>query len=366
MTIGGSMLLIIVPLMAAALTVLLRRSGTVSALLAIIVPLGLAVIALRFPLDEPQAILGRIVVLETGDRIAIAFLFMTASAIFLSVWRSSPGWAYYPVGLAILSLLAGALIIRPPLNEVYPSFVYSALFIAIASVLCVFPLQGGAPGRTSGVTRFIIVMSLALPALLLADWALGRLTQSPDSPDLTQATILLVAVSFTLLLAIFPFHTWVPAVSREAPPLSTAFALNILLGAVVILLLDVLNGVRLVGGDPRMLELLRGAGLIMVGLGAVLAWTQIDLGRLLAYGALADMGAILFAIGLASPAGLAAAFIMLIVRALSTGLMAMGMMLARERYGGDSFAKLRGLIWRLPWASLAIIAGGLSLAGLPP
>jgi formate hydrogenlyase subunit 3/multisubunit Na+/H+ antiporter MnhD subunit len=364
--IGGSLILIAAPLIAGVAAFLLRRFLALSAVLAASVPLALAVLALQFPLDEPQDLLGRVVVLSSGDRLGIAFLFVVSSAIFVGVWRSSPAWSYYPIALVILGVLAAVLIIRPPLNEIYPSFVYSALFMAIASALSVFPLQGGRPGVARGTLRFITLMPLALPALLLADWALGQLTQSPDSPDLAQGTIFLAALGFTFLLAVFPFHSWVPSVSREAPPLSTAFVLNVLLGAALILLLDVLNENRVIAGDPRTLELLRGAGLLMAGLGALLAWTQTDFGRLLGYAAIADMGAILFAIGLASGAGLAAAFILMIVRALGMGLLSMGMTLVRERLGDDSFVGLRSLVWRMPWASLAIVAGGLSLAGLPP
>lgn len=364
--IGGPFVLLLAPLIVAAATFFLRRFTVVSALLAVLVPLALAAWALWAPLDEPQAILGRVVVLGDGDRIAIALLFTIASAIFLGMWRSSPGWSFYPIMLMALAALAAALIIRPPLNEFYPSFVYSALFMGIAIALTVYPLQGGQPGVARGATRFITLTMLSLPALLLADWVLAQSAQSPDSTSLVQGTILLLALGFMFLLAIFPFHTWVPAVSREAPPLSAAFALTVFLGAALILLLDVLSENRVFTSDPRTLELVRGAALLMAGLGAVFAWAQSDFGRLLGYGAVSDMGAILFAIGLSSSTGLAAAFFMIAMRALSVGLMSMGMTLARARLGDDSFTTLTGSARRLPWTSIAMIAGGLSLAGLPP
>ena len=364
--IGGPFVLIVAPLIAAAATFLLRRFASVSALLAVLVSLALAAWALWAPLSEPRAIFGRAIILNDGDRIGIALLFVVTSALFLGVWRSSPGWTYYPIVLMALAALAAALIIRPPLNEFYPSFVYSALFMGIAIALTLFPLQGGRPGVTRGAMRFIALTMLSLPALLLADWVLAQSTQSPDSPDLAQGATLLAALGFTFLLAIFPFHTWVPAVSRGAPPLSTAFALAVFLGAALVLLLDVLNENPLFTSDLPTLELLRSAALLMAGLGAMFAWTQSDFGRLLGYGAVGDMGAILFAIGMTSSAGLAAAFFMISIRAISVGLMSMGMTLARERLGDDSFTTLTGSAWRLPWASIAIIAGGLSLAGLPP
>jgi formate hydrogenlyase subunit 3/multisubunit Na+/H+ antiporter MnhD subunit len=363
----GPLILIVAPLAAAVLAFVLRRFLTASALIAAVTPLGVAVWALQSPSGETVIILGRALALSDGDRVGIAFLFIASAAIFLGVWRSSPGWTYYPIVLVILSALAVALTAYHPLpGEIYPTFIYSALFVAMASALTVFPLQGGKPGVTSGVQRFITFTTLALPALLMADWTLNRLTQSPDSAQLKQATLSLVAAGFTFLLAIFPFHTWVPTASREAPPLSMAFVLSVLLGASLLLLLDVLNATRLIDDQPAVLELLRGAGVLMAGFSAALAWAHNDFGRLLSYGALADMGAMLFAVGLASSAGLAAAFVALIVRSISVGLMAMGLTLARERLGDDSFHTLTGLVWRLPWAALAIVAGGLSLAGLPP
>jgi len=364
--IGGPLLLIAAPLVAAVITFPLRRFVSLTALIAALVPLAAAVWALQAPFDEPQAILGRTIALDNGDRIGIAYLFIVSAAIAVGVWRSSPGWSYYPIVLVILGVLAAAFIIRPPPNEVYPSFIYSALFMTIASALAVFPLQGGKPGVAGSVLRFITLTTLALPALLMADWTLGQFIQSPDSSEIAQASIALVALGFALLLAVAPFHTWLPAVSSEAPPLSTAFVLNVLLGAGWILLLDVLNGNRLISGSPDTPALLRGAGLLMAALGGLLAWAQRDFGRLLGYGALADMGVSLFAIGIGSTAGLAAAFVGVIGRSIGTGLMCMGMALARERHGDDSFTTLRGSVWHLPWASLAIVVGGLSLAGFPP
>jgi multicomponent Na+:H+ antiporter subunit D len=364
--IGGFLALIAAPLLAAGVTLMLRRYHAVAALIASLVPLAAAVIALQLPPGEVQLLFGRPIALEAGDRLGMAYLFIVSAAIFLAVWRSSPGWTYYPIVLLMLSALAAALIIRPPLDEVFPSLIYSAIFMTIAAALAVFPLQGGTPGITGSVLRFVVVTTVALPALLMADWTLSQFTQSPDSRDIAQSSLSLVALGFALLLAVVPFHTWLPAVSQEAPPLSTTLVINVLLGAAWILLLDVLNGNRLLYDDTRSLELLRGAGLLMAAVGGLAAWAQRDFGRLLGYGALADMGVSLFAIGIGSRAGLAAAVVVLVARAISTSLMAMGMTLARERHGRDAFITLTGLAWRLPWATLAIVTGGLSLAGFPP
>lgn len=362
----GPLLLIAIPIAAALIALLLRGINTASALVAALIPLALALWLIQTPLNEPQVIFGRTVVLDNGDRFGLVYLFTVSAAILISVWRTSPRWTYYPIALLTLGALAAALIVRPPLNEIYPTFIYSAIFVTIAAALSVFPLQGGQPGVANSVLRFITIVALALPALLMADWTLGQFTQSPDSPEIAQASVTLVALGFALLLAVVPFHNWLPAVARDAPPLSTAFVVNVVLGAVWILLLDVLNGNRLIAADARTFEFLRGAGLLMAAFGGLAAWAQRDFGRLLGYSLIADMGASLFAVGTSSRAGLAAAIIIVITRSVGSTLMAMGMSLARARYARDDFSVLNGLVWRSPWASLAIIIGGLSLAGFPP
>ena len=363
---NGPLILIAVPTAAAILTLILRPLRQIGVFIAVAALLVTAVWMLQAPLDEPQVILGRTIALAGGDRLGIALLYVITAAILVSARLASPSWPYDPFALFVLSALSAALIYRPPLNEVYPTFVYSALFIAIASALCAVTLHSERPGGTSGALRFLVFSTLALPVLLLADWTLGQLSQSPDTPELIQRTIGLIALGFALLLAVFPFHSWAPGIAGEAPPPSTAIVLTVLFGAVWILLLDALYGNRLIATDPNVPELLKAAGLIMTASGGLLAWAQHDFGRLLGYAALVDTGAILFAVGIRSDAGLAAAFMLVTGRVAGIGLMSVGLATARARATDSSFAALRGLLWKLPWAALAIIAGGLSLSGMPP
>ena len=53
-------------------------------------------------------------------------------------------------------------------------------------------------------------------------------------------------------------------------------------------------------------------------------------------------------------------------RAVSLAVMAMGISLIRHRAEGDDFSRLEGWGRHLPWATAALVVGGLSLAGLPP
>ncbi len=362
--------LIVLPLLAAVVTFGFRRSATLSALIAAAIPIGLAIFAWVTPLDTALNFLGRELILTTGDRLAIVILFLTAAAVFLGVWRTSPNWTYYPIALIALAAVVAALGARPVNVSViggrpFDPFQYSVLFMTIAVALSIFPVQGGQPGVASGTLRYLILMVIALPAFLAAAWTLDQYSQSPDAANLAQASIALLLLGIALWLGIAPFHSWLPKISSEAPPLSSAFVLGIINVGAWFLLLDMLHEIKALG-DPSTFAVLRAAGILTAVVGGSLAFAQHDFGRLMGYAILGDIGVALAALSTHTDAGLTAALIVVIVRMLGLGLMAIGLAIARQKQPDDTFESMTGLAWRMPWAALAIIVGGFSLAGVPP
>ncbi len=362
--------LIVLPLLAAVVTFGFRRSAALSALIAAAIPIGLAIFAWVTPLESPFSFLGRELILTTGDRLAVVILFLTSAAVFLGVWRTSPNWSYYPIALASLAAVVAALGARPVIISVidgrpFDPFQYSVLFMTIAVALSIFPLQGGQPGVASGTLRYMILMVIALPAFLAAAWTLDQYSQSPDAANLAQASIALLLLGSALWLGIVPFHSWLPKISSEAPPLSSAFVLGIINVGAWFLLLDMLHEIKVLG-DPSTFAIIRVAGILTAVVGGSLAFAQRDFGRLMGYAILSDIGVALAALSTHTDAGLTAALIVVIVRIFGLGLMVIGLAIARQKHPDDTFESMTGLAWRMPWAALSIIVGGFSLAGLPP
>ncbi|HZY45306.1 MAG TPA: proton-conducting transporter membrane subunit [Anaerolineae bacterium] len=372
--------LIVLPLLAAVVTFGFQRSATLSALIAAAIPIGLAIFAWVTPLDGSFSFLGRELFLTTGDRLAIVIIFLTSAAVFLGVWRTTPNWTYYPIALAALAAVVAALGARPVNISVidgrpFDPFQYSVLFMTIAIALSIFPLQGGQPGVASGTLRYMILMVIALPAFLAAAWTLDQYSQSPDAANLAQASIALLLLGIALWLGLAPFHSWLPKISSEAPPLSSAFVLGVINIGAWFLLLDMLHEIKVLG-DPSTFAVLRAAGILSAVVGGSLAFAQRDFGRLMGYAILGDIGVALAALSTHTDAGLTAALIVVIVRIFGLGLMTIGLAIARryalrtlphvQEHPDDTFESMTGLAWRMPWAALAIIVGGFSLAGVPP
>jgi len=370
--ISGALLLLIFPLVMAGVVYGLLRWASLSALLSVGTALGLGIAAVTLPLDQPvhfwggrqiamgeaATFLGRELVLEQADRMAMALLFFTAAGLFCLAWRFTPHSLFFSVGLCLLSLLSGALLIRP--------LIYAALLVEIAAALSIFALQSEKGPPTRGGMRYLTFTTLALPGLLITHWLLGRYALTPDEMELLGAAATLLGVSFALLLGVVPFHNWVSTLANDSVPLASGFVLTVGNGAIWFLLLDFLETYPWLSGHPRFGSIVSTAGLATIVVGALLALAQRRMGSLMGYGALVDSGAALLALAMNSELGLTLVILSLLVRPFGLGLMAAGLSGLRARSGDDdSFDALRGLGWEAPWSTAAFVFGGLSLAGLP-
>ncbi len=371
--IAGPLLLLLLPLAMAGIVYILLRWTTLSALLAAGTAFMLGIAVITLPLDQPStfwgsrqiamgesvAILGRELVLERADRLAMAFLFFSAAGIFFLAWRFAQRALLLPMGLGLLGLLSGALLVRP--------LIYAALFLEIAAALSVFALQAEARLPTRGGLRYLTFTTLALPGLLVTHWLLERYALTPDETELLSVATVLLAVSFAMLLGVVPFYTWVPAVTdSNSVPLAGAFVLTVGYGAVWSLLLKFLETYPWLGGHPRFSSLVSAAGITMMAVGALLSPAQRRLGTLVGHAALADTGATLIALGLYNKMGLTLTLLSLALRPFGLILLAAGLGGLRAQGGGsDDLDALRGVGWKAPWSMVAFVFGGLSIAGLP-
>ncbi|NLF02461.1 MAG: hypothetical protein GX601_15950 [Anaerolineales bacterium] len=368
--ISGVVLMLILPIAMGGIAYLVMRWRGLAGILAASTAALLGVMIVTLPvnepvqlwgerqidLSEPVNVLGRELSLGRPDRLALALLLFSAAGIFLLAWRANSQPLLFPIGLGMLSLLSFALLIRP--------LIYGALFIQIAIALSVLALQPEGEPATRGGLRYLAFSLLALPGILVTHWLLDRYALSPHDTSLLSAAAVLLAISFALLLGIVPFHTWVAAVARDSEPLSSAFVLLVTNGAIWFLLLDFLETYRWLSEHPNFSTVVFSAGLAMVVLGGLIAAAQRRVGSVMGYAALVDSGATLIALSLSNQLGLTLVFLSLLMRPFGMILLGAGLTWLRRR-GTDSLDSLRGAVWRTPWATVAMLVGGLSVAGFP-
>ncbi len=373
--IAGVFLLIVGPLLAAGglavLVYTVRRLEPLAALIASGVAAVLGGLALVLPLDrpvqlggrqvvlgEPVTLLGRQLVLKDVDRVALAFLFLVAALLFIQAWRTRTGRAFYPIGLMILGILSIALVIRP--------FLYAALFLNIAAALMTILLQNEQSVDTLGALRFLFMVTLAMLAFLIAGWQVDLYARNPDDLSLARSITILLAIGFSLLLSVVPFHTWIASVARHAPPVAAVFLFTVFNAVTWVLLLDVLQEYAWLSRQEGFFTGLQIVGVLTAAVGGVLAFASYDFGRVMAYGVLAEWGCALVMLSLGTQAGLGAVIVGLFTRPFSLMVLALGMASARQRAGTIEFSNLVGLAWNSPWTATALVLGAFSLAGIPP
>jgi formate hydrogenlyase subunit 3/multisubunit Na+/H+ antiporter MnhD subunit len=356
--------------MAGGITYLLRRWSTLCALLSAATAAVLALLSLRLPLDRSAFILGqevslgqsveiggRMLVLEPAGQVWMILVFALAAVLFLLAWRLTKEWTFYPFGLAMLSLYASVVLLQ--------TFALQVLALALSVTLSAFIIQRGRHPSVRGAQRYLLVTLLSVPLLLAAGWLVDQSVLNSDGTSLARQAVLPAALGFGLLLAAFPFGTWIPAVTADAPSVVSAFVLTVGQAMTLFLLAVFLGDTPWVLESESAFELIKWAGSIMVVSGGIMAAVQRDLGRLFGYAALSDLGYVLLAFSIGGSQRLTLAFLHTANRSVAIILVASALAIVRQRWETDQYAALGGVAHQLPVAAGSLVLGGLALAGSP-
>ncbi len=372
--IPASLLIIIVPLAAAIPAYVLRRWRVVETAVAVLAcaftigllarpvdsTLNISIFTISLP--APVNLLGRVLAVRGPDQLPLLLLFGIALVLFLLGLIVAQGWTFVPLGLVILSLASTAILIRP--------FVYAALaFEAIAAVAAIM-IQTERSGKesTKGAMRYLIITTLALPAFLGAGYAVTQAANITD-PALQAGAYnppaILLGIGLGLLFGALPLFTWTHAVANDAPPLTTAFLATVGVGAATFFYLSLKQDFTWFRDSADVVSISNLLGIAMLAFGGLLGWAQRSFGRVLACGISIEIGSTLLLLNHNSSLSVQAIAFAMAARALSLGLLGVGIALIREQAGSDEFSMVGGLGSRQVWGTLAIAIGGLSMAGLP-
>jgi NADH-quinone oxidoreductase subunit N len=174
---------------------------------------------------------------------------------------------------------------------------------------------------------------------------------------------ILAGIGFKISMA--PFHMWAPDVYQGAPTPVTAF-LTVAPKALGFAVLARVLFLAFPGLVANWTHLLAVLAVLTMTLGNVLAISQSDIKRLLAYSSIAQAGYILVGIAVATPLGLEA-ILVYVIAYIFTNLGAFFTVIAIERSAGtNNISAYHGLSNRNPFLALALLVFLLSLAGIPP
>ena len=199
-----------------------------------------------------------------------------------------------------------------------------------------------------------------------------RYAQSLD-PSIRWWLLLGLLAGFAVKVPLFPLHTWLPLAHTEAPTAGSVILAGVLLklGTYGLLRLAVPIGlVSTAAGGVAFPSLLRFIGLLcVIGIiyGALVAWVQKDIKKLVAYSSVSHLG--FCVLGLVAfntnGIGVQGSVLYMINHGLSTGAMFLVIGMIYERFHTRDINQLSGVARRMPVLGFFFVFFVLSSIGLP-
>jgi NADH-quinone oxidoreductase subunit M len=282
---------------------------------------------------------------------------------------------YYGWLLILMAALTGVWLSRDLL------FFYGCFELILVPLFFLIGTYGGADRRAAAVKIFVYTFTgsiLALPAILYLGLKAGTFdlekciafAQTSMSTTERWWIVLGLLASFGVKTPIFPLHTWQPAAMSESPGNGVVDCVGLVLklGAYAILKIAIPIGLIDRYGEvlfPRLLELVAILAVVGVLYGALVAWVQTDMKRLLAYSSLSHVGLVVLALTALTTLGVQAAGLYLINTAITTGALFLVVGMIYRRTGTRDMSELSGLGARMPVLSFFFGLFTMAAIGLP-
>jgi multicomponent Na+:H+ antiporter subunit D len=382
---------VVVPLIAAPLTVLIRRSSAAWGIAAaacafsfVAAVLLSAEVAAHGPISyhlgswaPPWGIEYRVDALSAFVLVLVSGM---AAVTVPYAWRSVAAelprdqvYLYYTMFCLCLAGLLGMTIT----GDAFNLFV----FMEIASLSSYVLIALGRDRRaqyasyqylvlgTIGATFYVIgvgILYLATGTLNITDLA-QRLHQVENLRPVL-AGLAFITVGVSLKLALYPLHLWLPNAYTYAPSAVAAFLAATATKVSVYVLLRFyfsVFGLHLVSVTLPMPEILLALSLVAILSASLVALYQSDLKRLFAYSSVAQIGYITLGMSLTSRDGLIASVVHLFNHGVTKGALFLLLGGVALRGGRTGLDRVNGLGRTMPLTSLGIVIAGLSLIGVP-
>ncbi len=181
---------------------------------------------------------------------------------------------------------------------------------------------------------------------------------------LATVTCLLLFVGACGKSAQFPLHVWLPDAMEGPTPVSALIHAATMVTAGVYM---VARCMPLFVAAPDALQVVAAVGTLTALLGALIALTQTDLKRILAYSTISQLGYMFLGLGAGTLLGATAGMFHLFTHAFFKALLFLAAGSVMHAMGGVIDVRRFGGLWRrLPTTHWTFLFGGLALAGAVP
>lgn len=377
---------VLLPLIGAALTLVVRRSVPAQRIISIVaLSASTAVTAVLIPITDrhgPQTIwLGSwdgLGIALVADRLS-ALMLLVSSIVTLLVLifsigqgvadsgRNTPLSIYFPTFLVLSAGVANAFLA----GDLFNLFVGFEILLFASYVLLTL---GGTAARIQAGTSYIVVSLVSSLLFLVGIAAVYGATGTVNfaqlaqrlgdiSPGASLTIQLLLLTAFGIKAAVFPMSAWLPNSYPTAPAPVTAVFAGLLTKVGVY---AIIRTQTLLFGDSQLYGLLMWVALLTMVVGILGAVAQSGIKRMLSFTLISHIGYMIFGVALGTQAGLSGATFYVVHHiTIQTSLFLVTGLI--ERVGGStSLDRLGGLALVSPVLGVLFFLPAMNLGGIPP
>ncbi len=283
-------------------------------------------------------------------------------------------WRYYTLFMLLLAGMNGVAIS----GDMFNMFVFIEIAAIASYALVAF---GTEAEELEAGFKYMVMGEIGGLAILFSIAMLYAKTSTLNMADMSQVLARMgqtpwfwlvlgpMLVGFAIKMAMVPFHSWLPDAHLSAPAPVSA-----MLSGVFIKVLGVYAMVRVVfnvfglarATAPAFFNMLVGFGLVSIIAGGLLAITQKNYKRLLAYSTVSQVGYILLGFGIGNHWAIVGALFHMLAHAVTKGLLFLASRSVERQTGSREIGTIGGLEKSMPITAWSYILGSMSLAGVPP
>src|SRR5215203_678805 len=321
--------------------------------------------------------------------VVVSFISLMVHIYSLAYMKGEERFSVY---FAFLSLFTFSMLGLVLSSNIFQIYIFWEL-VGVSSFLLIGfyydrPSAVAAAKKAFIVTRFadlgflIGILILSFYANTLDFNALIATFTSPTSPELHNAVVSsflgVSALTWGLALvfiggagksAMFPLHIWLPDAMEGPTPVSALIHAATMVVAGVFLVARLFPVFSL--SAPSALNIVAYVGILSAFLAAIIACTQTDIKRVLAYSTMSQIGFMMFALGVSgyggeNGLGFTASMFHLFTHAMFKALLFLGAGVVIHFIHSNEMKDMGGLRKYLPVGHITFLIACLAIAGVPP
>ena len=392
------LLLILVPLVVAVGCLLVPKgTARMVAFVGSFIELGLAIALFRYgfengPTYAPEWL--TIGGLNTGVRLGIGpisywLVLLTAILMPLAIWSSFDSiktrqGSYYFWLMALVMPMMGTFLARDGL------LFYVFFELTLVPMFFLIGIWGAADLKRKAAVKFFLytfvggvftlggVLYLGLTGGSFDMTTMAATGQAIDNPTLKVVLFFALLIGLAVKVPLFPVHTWLPLAHTVAPTAGSVILAGVLLklGTYGILTIAIPMGLLSnseVGGAIGLLPVMRDAVIPLIAIlaiigivyGALIAWVQTDVKKLVAYSSVSHLGFCVLGLFALNLHGVQGSVLYMLNHGISTGALFLMIGMIYDRYHTREFRHYGGLGKVMPVFSFFLVLFAMSSIGLP-